>query len=249
MDLGIAGKTAVVSASSAGLGYATAAALAEAGCKTVISGRTEERLTKAAKTIPNSIPILADVSTIEGSQNLIRDAKSQLGTSIDILVTNAGGPPPGTFASTNINEYMEAIELNLMSVVAMCKEAAPDMQKQKWGRILAITSISVRQPIPDIMLSNTARAGATGFLKTMALEVAPDGVTVNSIQPGFHATDRVKEIYGQENIESLAKSIPAQKIGSADDFGKVAAFLCSEHANFITGTAIPIAGGTDGGLQ
>ena len=99
------------------------------------------------------------------------------------------------------------------------------------------------------MLSNTARAGATGFLKTMALEVAPDGVTVNSIQPGFHATDRVKEIYGQENIESLAKSIPAQKIGSADDFGKVAAFLCSEHANFITGTAIPVAGGTYGGLQ
>ena len=136
-----------------------------------------------------------------------------------------------------------------MSVVAMCKETVPDMQEKKWGRILAITSISVRQPIPNIMLSNTARAGVTGFLKTMALEIASDGVTVNSIQPGLHATDRVLEVYGKENMEDLAQTVPAQKIGSANDFGKIAAFLCSEQANFITGAAIPVAGGTYGGLQ
>ena len=170
MDLGIAGKTAVVSASSAGLGYATAAALAEAGCKTVISGRTEDRLTKAAKTIPNSIPILADVSTIEGSQNLIRDAKSQLGTAL----TSSLQTPEGlrTFASTNINEYMEAIKLNLMSVV-LCKK--PHLTcKAEMGADTCHNINIVRQPIPDIMLSNTARAGA-GFLKPLALEVAPDG--------------------------------------------------------------------------
>ena len=249
MDLGISGKAALVSASSAGLGFASALALAEAGCKTVISGRDEERLMQAASKIPNSLPIIADVSTVNGSQALIKEAKSQLGTTIDILITNAGGPPTGTFASTDVDQYLSAIELNLMSVVAMCKETVPDMQEKKWGRILAITSISVRQPIPNIMLSNTARAGATGFLKTMALEVAPDGVTVNSIQPGLHATDRVLEVYGKENMENLAQTVPAQKIGSADDFGKIAAFLCSQQANFITGAAIPVAGGTYGGLQ
>ena len=249
MDLGISGKVALVSASSAGLGFASALALAEAGCKTVISGRDEERLMQAASKIPNSLPIIADVSTVNGSQALIKEAKSQLGTTIDILITNAGGPPTGTFASTDVDQYLSAIELNLMSVVAMCKESVPDMQEKKWGRILAITSISVRQPIPNIMLSNTARAGATGFLKTMALEVAPDGVTVNSIQPGLHATDRVLEVYGKENMEDLAQTVPAQKIGSADDFGKIAAFLCSQQANFITGAAIPVAGGTYGGLQ
>ena len=249
MDLGISGKVALVSASSAGLGFASALALAEAGCKTVISGRDEERLMQAASKIPNSLPIIADVSTVNGSQALIKEAKSQLGTTIDILITNAGGPPTGTFASTDVDQYLSAIELNLMSVVAMCKESVPDMQEKKWGRILAITSISVRQPIPNIMLSNTARAGATGFLKTMALEVAPDGVTVNSIQPGLHATDRVLEVYGKENMENLAQTVPAQKIGSADDFGKIAAFLCSQQANFITGAAIPVAGGTYGGLQ
>tara|TARA_X000000368_G_scaffold25501_1_gene19279 strand:+ start:5712 stop:6461 length:750 start_codon:yes stop_codon:yes gene_type:complete len=249
MDLGISGKVALVSASSAGLGFASALALAEAGCKTVISGRDEERLMQAASKIPNSLPIIADVSTVNGSQALIKEAKSQLGTTIDILITNAGGPPTGTFASTDVDQYLSAIELNLMSVVAMCKETVPDMQEKKWGRILAITSISVRQPIPNIMLSNTARAGATGFLKTMALEVAPDGVTVNSIQPGLHATDRVLEVYGKENMEDLAQTVPAQKIGSADDFGKIAAFLCSQQANFITGAAIPVAGGTYGGLQ
>ena len=249
MDLGISGKTALVSASSAGLGFASALALAESGCKTVISGRNEERLMHAASKIPNSIPVIADVSTVKGSQALVRDAKSQLGTNIDILITNAGGPPTGTFASTDVDQYLTAIELNLMSVVAMCKETVPDMQEKKWGRVLAITSISVRQPIPNIMLSNTARAGVTGFLKTMALETAADGVTVNSIQPGLHATDRVLEVYGKENMEDLAKTVPAQKIGSADDFGKIAAFLCSEQANYITGAAIPVAGGTYGGLQ
>ncbi len=249
MDLGISGRSALIAASSAGLGYATAKALAEAGCRTVISGRNEERLQQAVESIPGSLPIIADVSTADGATLLVQEAKAALGSAIDILVTNAGGPPPGTFASTDVGQYIAALELNLVSTVAMCKESVQEMQEQKWGRVLAITSISVRQPIPNIMLSNTARAGVTGFLKTMALEVAAEGITVNSIQPGIHATDRVREIYGETDLEELTNAIPAKKIGSAEDFGKIAAFLCSEHAGFITGAAIPVAGGTYGGLQ
>lgn len=249
MDLGIAGRNALIAASSAGLGYATAAALSEAGCTTVLSGRNQERLENAAKSIPGSIPIVSDVSNAEGASILVTQAEEALGAGIDILVTNAGGPPPGNFSTTDVSAYMSALELNLISVVAMCKEAVPGMQKREWGRVLAITSISVRQPIPNIMLSNTARSGATGFLKTLALEVAADGVTVNSIQPGFHDTDRVRNLYGDVDLEELARSVPSGKIGEARDFGQVAAFLCSEQAGYITGAAIPVAGGTYRGLQ
>ena len=249
MDLGISGRNALIAASSGGLGYATAAALGAAGCTTVLSGRDEERLRQASESIPGSIPIVSDVSDANGATDLVTQAEEALGSGIDILVTNAGGPPPGTFTTTDVSAYMAALELNLMSVVAMCKAAVPSMQERGWGRVLAITSISVRQPIPNIMLSNTARAGATGFLKTLALEVAEDGVTVNSIQPGFHATNRVKSLYGETDLEELAKSVPAGKIGKAEDFGQIAAFLCSEQAGYITGAAIPVAGGIYKGLQ
>ena len=249
MDLGISGRTALVAASSAGLGYATAAALQQAGCTVVISGRNEERLQAAAASLPGSIPIASDVSTADGAASLVADAEEALDSGIDILITNAGGPPPGDFSSTDVSAYSSALNLNLISVVAMCKATVPKMQQQGWGRVLAITSISVRQPIPNIMLSNTARAGATGFLKTLALEVAKDGVTVNSIQPGFHATDRVTSLYGDADLHDLAKTIPAGKIGKAEDFGQIAAFLCSEQAGYITGAAIPVAGGTYKGLQ
>ncbi len=249
MDLGISGRKVLVAASSAGLGYATADALGQAGCTVVISGRNEERLQEAAASLPGSIPIISDVSTADGAATLVAEAEEALGSGIDILITNAGGPPPGDFSSTDVSAYASALDLNLISVVAMCKAAVPGMQKRGWGRVLAITSISVRQPIPNIMLSNTARAGATGFLKTLALEVAKDGVTVNSIQPGFHATDRVTSIYGDADLNDLAKTVPVGKIGKAEDFGQIAAFLCSEQAGYITGAAIPVAGGTYKGLQ
>ncbi len=249
MDLGISGRKVLVAASSAGLGYATADALGQAGCTVVISGRNEDRLQEAAASLPGSIPIISDVSTADGAATLVAEAEEALGSGIDILITNAGGPPPGDFSSTDVSAYASALDLNLISVVAMCKAAVPGMQKRGWGRVLAITSISVRQPIPNIMLSNTARAGATGFLKTLALEVAKDGVTVNSIQPGFHATDRVTSIYGDADLNDLAKTVPVGKIGKAEDFGQIAAFLCSEQAGYITGAAIPVAGGTYKGLQ
>jgi 3-oxoacyl-[acyl-carrier protein] reductase len=166
---------------------------------------------------------------------------------IDILIANAGGPPPGNFASTPVESYDAALRLNLVSTVAMCKAVVPAMQKQKWGRILAITSSSVREPIDRLILSNTARAGLTGFLKTLAREVAGDGITVNSLQPGLHATDRLSSLYG--DLDAIAKTVPAGKLGDPDDFGHVAAFVCSEHAKFVTGVAIPLDGGALHGLQ
>ena len=248
MDFGITGKRAAVAAASSGLGFATARALHEEGVKLVVCGRDEQRIRDAAERIGTDTQgLVADVSTPEGARRFVEESREALG-GLDILVTNAGGPPPGNFASTAVDAYPDAIALNLMSVIAMCKEAVPGMQAQKWGRILAITSISVRQPLPGLILSNTARAGATGFLKTLAREIAADGVTVNSIQPGVHRTKRVEDIYGPQ-IENASQGIPAGVLGSAEDFGRVAAFLCSEPARFMTGAAIPVDGGANAALQ
>ena len=248
MDFGISGKRAAIAAASSGLGLATAKALAEEGVKVAICGRDRARIQKAASSLGHdAAALVADVSTPEGAQHFVERSRDALG-GLDILITNAGGPPPGNFAATDIEAYSHAVSLNMLSVIAMCKEAVPKMREQGWGRVVAITSISVRQPLPGLILSNTARAGATGFLKTLAREVAPDGVTVNSIQPGVHKTRRVEEIYGGQ-IARAADDIPVGVLGSADDFGRVAAFLCSVSARFITGAAVPVDGGAYAGLQ
>jgi 3-oxoacyl-[acyl-carrier protein] reductase len=166
---------------------------------------------------------------------------------IDILVTNGGGPKPGNFASLKVDDYLPALQQSLLSVVAMCEAAVPAMRERKWGRVVAITSISVRQPIANLMLSNTARAGVTGFLKTLAREVAADGVTVNSVQPGIHATDRVTQLYGAKP-DAGQLGIPAGVVGDPSDLGKVVAFLCGEPARFITGVHVPVDGGSYAGL-
>jgi 3-oxoacyl-[acyl-carrier protein] reductase len=163
-------------------------------------------------------------------------------------VTNAGGPPAGTFATTDIDAYVDAFELNCRGAIAMCAETVPSMQQAKWGRVVAITSIAVRQPIANLILSNTARAALTAFLKTLAREVASDGVTVNSLQPGLHATERLTTLHGGGGGDDLAASIPAHVLGDPADFGAFAAFLCSQHARFVTGAAIPVDGGAYQGL-
>ena len=236
MDLGIAGRRAAVAAASGGLGFESARSLAAEGVRVAICGRDEARIADAAERIGDlAIPIVCDVSTAEGAARFVADATEVLDGPPDILVTNAGGPPPGTFASTDVDAYASAIDLNLMSVVAMCKAAVPAMQGQGWGRVVAITSVSVRQPIGQLILSNTARAGATGFLKTLAREVAADGVTVNSAQPGLHLTGRVQQIYGDD--------LPDRPMGDPADFGQVVAFLCSEQARFVTGVGLHVDGG------
>ena len=242
MDLGIDGKRAAVAAASAGLGFASAAALAAEGVQVAICGRDRARIDEAADRIgPLAVPLVCDVGSAEGGAAFVAAATEALGE-LDILVTNAGGPPPGNFASTDVDDYPAALDLNLMSVVSMCKAAAPPMQARGWGRVVAITSLSVRQPIAQLILSNTARAGATGFLKTLAREVAGDGVTVNSVQPGLHLTDRIRTVYGADDL-------PDRPMGDPDDFGQAVAFLCGQSAKFVTGAQLHLDGGDYAGLQ
>ena len=216
----------------------------------VVCGRNHDRLDDALATLRRSgddvTGIVADVSSVAGANGFVTAATDLLG-GVDILVANAGGPPPGTFSSTPIEAYVTALELNLLSTVAMCQAAVPAMVEQRWGRVVAITSISVRQPIDALILSNTARAGVTGFLKTLATEVAASGVTVNSVQPGSHATDRLRSIHG-DDLAGPTAGVPTRVLGRPVDFGQVVAFLCSEHARFITGVALPVDGGANRAL-
>ena len=247
MNLGMAGRRAAVAAASRGLGFGVASALAREGVRVAMCGRRRDTIEDAAARVGNdAVPLVADVSTPTSAAAFVRAAADALG-GVDILVTNAGGPPAGTFATTDLEQYQTAFELNCLSVIAMCDAGVPAMQAQGWGRVVAITSIAVRQPIAELILSNTARAGATAFLKTLAREVAADGVTVNSLQPGLHDTERIRELHGGDP-RAAATGVPARTLGQADDFGAVAAFLCSEHARFITGAAIPVDGGAHGGL-
>jgi 3-oxoacyl-[acyl-carrier protein] reductase len=243
MDLGIAGRRAAVAAASQGLGRAAAEALAAEGVRVAMCSRSKARIEAAAAEIPGAVPLVADVSTAEGGAQFVRDAVEALG-GVDILVANGGGPPPGTFATTDLAAYRSAFEQNCLAVIAMCTEAVPAMQARRWGRVVAVTSISVRQPIPTLILSNAARAGVTGFLKTLAGEVAADGVTVNSLQPGSHDTERIRALRGAGSGQGSE-----DRIGDPGDFGRIAAFLCSESAAFLTGAAIHVDGGAYAGLQ
>ena len=242
MDLGLSGRRAAVAAATGGLGYATAAALLAEGAQVTICGSDEGRARAAADRLgPGAAWLVADLAAPDAAESFVHAARDTMG-GLDILVTNAPGPPPGTFASARAEDYPPALDLNLLSVVRMCLAAVPAMQAQRWGRVVAITSIAVRQPIPTLILSNTARAGATGFLKTLAREVAGDGVTVNSVQPGLHDTDRVAAVYGERLPDAVA-DIPARELGRAADFGAAVAFLCSEQARYITGVGLPVDGG------
>jgi 3-oxoacyl-[acyl-carrier protein] reductase len=246
MDLGINGRTAAVAASSAGLGLGAAKALAQDGVRVAISGRDPQRLAAAAAEIGgNAVAIEADVSTPAGGRAFVDAAIAALGQ-VDILVTNAGGPPPGRFVNTELSGYQAAIDMNLLAMIEMCRAAIPPMRERHWGRVCAITSVGVKQPIDFLMASSVARAGLTSFLKITAREVAADGVTVNSCQPGTHWTERVRKIIPNE--ADAAAPIPAKITGDPYQFGQAVAFLCSEQARFITGTGLLIDGGQAMGL-
>ena len=246
MDLGIAGRRAAVAAASKGLGFGVARALAAEGVTVAICSRDRVAIDAAATEIGHdAVPLVADVGTVAGATGFVHDARTALG-GIDILVLNAGGPPPGDFEHTTVDQYLDAFELNCRGAIAMCYEAVPEMRERKWGRVVAITSIAVRQPIPNLILSNTARAGLTGFLRTLAREVAGDGVTVNSLLPGLHATERIAALHG--SADALAAGIPAGFVGDPGEFGEVAAFVCSQPARYLTGTTIQVDGGAYGAL-
>jgi 3-oxoacyl-[acyl-carrier protein] reductase len=247
MNYGIEGRRAAVAGASSGLGLATAKALADEGVTVAVCGRSPERIDAAAKEIgPLAVPLVADVSTEAGAAEFVRAARQAMG-GVDILICNGGGPQPGNFERTPPDAYRAALELNCLAHIAMCTEAVPAMREQCWGRVVAITSVGVRQPIAGLILSNVARSGLTAFLKTLAREVAGDGVTVNSLQPGFHDTARIRQLYGGD-LDPKSAGIPAGVLGRPEDFGRIAAFLCSETAAFVTGTAIPVDGGAYTGM-
>ena len=262
MDLGINGKIALVTAASRGLGRGCAEQLAAEQCRVAICSRDEAAAKQAAEEIAGQtgadvLGLGADVSKAEDIGRLLEDVKQSLGDP-EILVTNAGGPPPGTFASTALEEYEKALNLNLMSAVNLIHGVTPSMKANGWGRIIAITSISVKQPIANLLLSNMARAGLTGFLKTIATELAPFGITVNALLPGTHKTSRigqlVKDTAAQANkpeegvYQEMMDAIPCKTIGDPADFGAAAAFLAGTRARYITGQNLLIDGGRYGGL-
>jgi len=262
MDLGIKDKIALVTAASRGLGRGCAEQLAADRCRVAICSRDETAAKQAAREIAGQtgaevLGFGADVSQAEDISRLLADVKKSLGGP-EILVTNAGGPPPGTFASTALDQYEKALNLNLMSAVNLIHGVVPAMKDRGWGRIIAITSIAVKQPIANLLLSNMARAGLTGFLKTLATELAPFGITVNALLPGTHRTSRieqrVKDTAARENkseeevYQDMMDAIPCKKIGDPADFGAAAAFLAGKPAAYITGQNLLVDGGRYSGL-
>ena len=262
MDFGIKGKIALVAAASRGLGRGCAEQLAAEGCRVAICARDAAGVKQSAEEMSNRtgatvVGFAADLSQLETINRLLDDVRQTLGDP-DILVTNAGGPPPGTYATTPIEAYEKALDLTLMSAVHLIRGVTPAMQTKGWGRIIAITSISVKQPIGTLLLSNMARAGLTGFLKTVATELAPHGITVNALLPGTHQTSRIDQLAKhraeQENttteaiIQEMMAANPSNIIGDPSDFGVAAAFLASLQARYITGQSLLVDGGNYRGL-
>ena len=252
MDLGISGKKAVVCASSKGLGYGCAVALAEAGVHLTICARNEERLANSAKNLEKFGSmvefIVCDITNEKGITKVLNACPNP-----DILVTNAGGPPPGNWQDWTRTEFLSAIQANMLTPIELIQRVLPSMIKNKWGRVVNITSGAVKAPIPALGLSNSARAGLTGFVAGVARQVACHGVCINNLLPGIHDTDRIKgfdetmaknlSISVDEARKKKALSIPVGHYGDADGFGKACAFLCSQHAAFIVGQNIVIDGG------
>jgi 3-oxoacyl-[acyl-carrier protein] reductase len=257
MDLEIKGTVALVTAASQGLGKAVALQLAAEGAKVTICSRNQETLDKTVHEIKTETGgiiqgYVCDVTDEIGVKNMIDDIVDDFG-SIDILVCNAGGPPAGTALDFNLQDYRKALELNLLSTINLCQSTVPTMQKENWGRIIVITSVSVKQPIDTLALSNTARAGATGYIKSLSNLVAKDGITVNAVCPGYTKTKRVENLAssfennGNGTIEDfytkLETDIPMKRIGTTREFGQTVAFLASQGAGYITGVSLQIDGG------
>ncbi|MCD6518814.1 MAG: SDR family oxidoreductase [Anaerolineae bacterium] len=257
MDLGIKDKVALVAAASRGLGKATALELSKEGALVAIAARGEAALRAAAQEIHEAtggrvLPVRADVSVAKDIERLVKAVEKEFGH-IDILVNNAGGPKPGQFTDMSDKDWLDAINLNLMSAIRLIRLVLPGMRERHWGRIVNIVSVSVKQPIPNLILSNVARAGVVAMAKTLSDQVAADGITVNNVCPGYTLTDRVwnlakstAEAEGKPVEEVLAQweaTIPARRLGKPEELAALITFLASEKAAYITGTTIPIDGG------
>ena len=257
MDLGIKDKVALVAAASTGLGRAVAEELAAEGASLVLCARNEERLKATAEAIVESTGAevfhrRTDVTQRDDISKLVGASLEKFGR-IDILVTNAGGPPAGRFDQLSPEQWEQAARLTLFSAIELAREVLPGMKERRWGRILNITSIAVKQPVDNLILSNSLRAAVTGFARTLANEVATDGITVNNILPGYTRTERVEELAQQmaqklgikpeEFKQKWEQEIPMRRLGEPREFAALAAFLVSERAAYITGTSIQVDGG------
>jgi 3-oxoacyl-[acyl-carrier protein] reductase len=262
MDLGIKGKVAVVTAASKGLGRAVAMQLAAEGAKVAVCARHVDELNASAEEIGRAgdsdvVAYPADVTSAEELDTFFDIVTENLGP-VDILVANAGGPPPGRFESLSDEQWQAAIELNLMSSVRLARHVLPGMLERKWGRILFMTSVSVKQPLANLLLSNSIRAAVTGMAKTLADEVAGSGVLVNCLLPGFILTGRMEAVVKAQaeaagvdfetRLKQLETQIPVGRLGRPEEFANMAAFLVSERASYVTGTSVLCDGGLYRGL-
>ena len=257
MDLGLTGKVALVAASSRGLGRAVAEEFAREGARLVMCARGEDDLNRTRNRIARDtgsrpVAVAADLTDPEGVRRVTDTAAEAFGQ-VDILVTNTGGPPSGPFEAHTPDAWRSAVAQNLESVLNLTRAVLPGMRERGWGRIINVTSIAVKQPVDGLILSNSVRAAVTGFARTLANEVARDGVTVNNVMPGYTRTARLDWLAGQiaarEGIDReaafdrWASEIPAGRVGDPAEFAALVTFLASERASYITGTSIPVDGG------
>lgn len=257
-DFQLVGRTAIVCGSSRGLGYACATRLAEAGVEVVLNARTSDRLTQSADALSNKIgrrirAVCADIATVEGRQELLAACPAP-----DILVTNGGGPPPGSINDWEEEHWTTALSTNMIAPIMLIKAVLPSMRLRRWGRIINITSIAVKMPLPRLGLSNGARSGLTGFIGGLAREVACDGITINNLLPGRFATERLrsymadaataKGVSPDAAMVEAQNAIPTGRLGDPDEFGAFCLFLASESAGFITGQNILLDGGEYNGV-
>jgi 3-oxoacyl-[acyl-carrier protein] reductase len=257
VDLGLSGKVALVAAASRGLGRAVAEELAREGAHLVMCARGAAELREAAELIRNKcsvtvVDVVADVGESRDVDHVVSRALEQFGK-VDILVTISGGPPAGPFENHSDDAWRTAIKQNLESVISLTRAVLPGMKERRWGRIINVTSIAVKQPVDNLILSNSVRAAVTGFARTLANEVAPFGITVNNVMPGYTRTKRVEDL-AQRNatlrgttpdVERAAweHQIPMARLGEPEEFAAMVAFLASERASYTTGASIPVDGG------
>lgn len=257
MDLGLNGKIAIVAGASKGLGRAVALGLAREGAKVAILSRDQARIQSAARELSQQsgsqvVGIAADVSKLDDVQRAVDQAAKQFGT-INILVTNAGGPPPGTFLNLTDEQWKQAVDLTLMSAVRLSHAVIPHMQKNKWGRIIHLGSFTVKYPAENLIFSNSIRAAVVGLGKTQAGELGKDNILVNSVLPGWTETERVTQLLEDrakrantsvdEAYASIARQVPLGRMGKPEEFANAVVFLASERASYINGVYLLVDGG------
>jgi 3-oxoacyl-[acyl-carrier protein] reductase len=258
MDLGLAGRVALVTAASKGMGKASAMGLAAEGAKVVMCARTEGDLKTAAeeiraKTKAEVLAMPADVTKKDDVTNLVDRAIKTFGR-VDILVANAGGPPRGYFEDMTDEQWQGAFDVSLLSVVRLVRGVLPSMKAHRWGRILTIQSVSVKQPIPELLLSNAVRPGVAGMMKTLAGQLGKDGITVNTVCPGKIMTDRflggqkISGLSREEYVARAVEDVPVRRVGTPEEFANVVVFLASERASYVTGVSVQVDGGLVRGL-